>query len=155
LFAGTFAFAQVQKGVTEFNIGGSLTAIGNGDTYTTFSMGAGMGHFIADKHEVGAVFNVTKIEGVDAMGELNGFYALNFPREDSKILPYVGGLFGFGFESGENPLIFGVFGGLKYFITEGGAIHFQPFYRRYNYDDYHDLNYYGIEFGISLFIGGD
>ena len=91
------------------------------------------------------------MEDVDAIGSLNGFYALNFPTSGGKVLPFVGGHIGFGFEPGDDPFVFGIFGGIKYFITDGGAIHIQPFYRRYNYSDFSDLNHYGIEFGISLF----
>jgi len=150
LFSGSFVSAQVEQGMIEFNLGGGLEAISNGGTFTTFTLDTRIGYFFRDEHEVGGIFTVLKIEDIDPIGSFSGFYAFNFTREDSPVLPYIGGRFGMGFEPGDDPLIIGAFGGIKYFISEGGAIMVQPFYSRYDYDA-GGFNNFGVSFGISLF----
>lgn len=151
VFVAATSFAQVEKGVMELNLSGALNVTSNGDSVTSFDLAVMPGYFVTKNHEIGAAFDVHKTEGFDTFGTLSGVYTLNFPKEGGKLLPFVGGHVGFGFGTDDNPTVFGFFGGIKYFVADGAAINVGPYYRRYMFDHFDDMNEYGVQWGISLF----
>ena len=152
IFFNSNIFGQINKGINEINFVGSVSNIsGDKTSSTTFQFVTGFGHFIFNSVEIGGNFSLTKYEDVDAFGTVSGFISL-YPQIKilNKAFTYIGGQFGVGYGSGENPNIFGVYAGTKIFISDGGAVTIQPYYLRHEFN-YGGFNNFGILIGISIF----
>ncbi len=159
---GTNAFAQVKTGLNEINFTAALTGtkVEGADTTTAFTFAGTYGRFLTDRFEVGPQLSLTKSEGIDAFGSINGLASYHF-APDSNVVPFVGAQIGtsFGLDTAfsDNPWQFGFFGGIKGFIGEGGgAVTIQPFWTRqliHNTiaDTTTHIDSFGATAGISIF----
>ena len=85
-------------------------------------------------------------------GSAGIFCEYHFPQNDSsKIIPYLGGQIGSMFADNRNNMLgFGVFNGLKIFLSKNSAISIQAFYMYFKKMSY-NRNLYGILSGVSIF----
>jgi len=151
LFSGSSFGSPVHAGLTEFNMAGSFTST---EGATSYMLGVAYGKFVTDQIEVGG--NLT-IQGQSYDGDSatmftpSVFAAFFFPIESDKIAPYVGAQVGLMTGSGMDSITqFGAVAGIKYFISEGGAITVQPQLLMMSGGG-GSATSFGISTGISLF----
>ena len=146
LFAGAqTAEAQIRQQLVELNLLGSLQTVSNGESVTSSRVDVRAGYFFTPELEIGFAINSTKVESLDAYGSIGIFGAYHFADPLARTVPFAGAQFGSGFGN-DSGTAYGVFGGLKYFITPGGAIIPQAFIQQNG-----DLTEYGLQAGIALF----
>ncbi len=134
LFA-TSAFAQPDKGMMEFGLGGSLFANHSEAKVSEISPGASLGYFLTPAIEVGGELAVLKFGGDGASGmdkfsaRVGAFGAYHFATQ-AKMWPYATLGVDMGIGDGplgkgggdDSPLNVGGGVGIKYWPMEGGAI---------------------------------
>lgn len=159
---GTDAAAQVRAGLNEVNFTATLsgTKVEDSDTVTSFTFSGAYGRFLTADFEVGPLLSLTKVENSDGFGTLSGFASYHFVP-DSTVVPFVGvqmgGSFGMSTPFSDNPWSYGIFGGIKAFIGNGGgAVTIQPFWTRQNVhntvaDTTTHVDNFGASAGISIF----
>lgn len=159
---GTEAMAQTKAGLNEANFTATLagTKVEDSDTVSAFTFTGAYGRFLTKDFEVGPLLTLTKAENTDAFGSISGFASYHFVP-DSTIVPFVGvhmgGGFGLSTAFSDNPWNYGIFGGIKGFIGNGGgAITIQPFWTRQNVhssltDATTHIDTFGATAGISIF----
>ncbi|MBT7808421.1 outer membrane beta-barrel protein [Candidatus Poribacteria bacterium] len=149
--AAAASAAQVGQGTNELNASGAVTVTGSGgDSTTTTVVGVGLGHFVSNTLELGGDFSLLKGGGGDAFGAANLRLSLHFPKTDSTALPYVGVTVWRSYGLSDNEYMYGVYGGVKLFVSDGAALSVQPFITRAT-ADFGNATSLGIVSGVSLF----
>jgi hypothetical protein len=160
LFAITAAFAQQEKGDTEFQISGTyFTTVGQDNTFSNGFIQAKLGVFITDHLEIGIAPNISisTSSTTDFFGETTSntnvttgagaFFQYALLAGDARTVPYIGGqYFKSDLENSDDKGSAGVNGGLKFFVSEKAAFDFSGNYL-------FDLNE-GSEGGLLLFAAG-
>lgn len=143
--------AQVEAGLNELNVSAHFTGFSGDDSpRSVLQLTGALGHFFTRRLELGGLVSATKVEDVDLFGALGAFGAYHFGMESETAVPFVGGQLGFGFGSGPNPFNVGAFAGIKFFLTEGGALTAQAVLQRSSSSGASFLQY-GLNVGISIF----
>jgi hypothetical protein len=151
LCAASPARAQVAAGLNELSLSANLSGFsGGGESTSAFQLNGAIGHFFTRTVEVGAQLSLNKFEDVDLFGTLGAFGSYHFGMEGATTVPFVGAQAGLGFGGDDNPINYGAFGGLKFFLGQAGALTGQALLQRTSIDDA-DVTQYGILVGISLF----
>ncbi|HEU4436507.1 MAG TPA: hypothetical protein VFR89_03510 [candidate division Zixibacteria bacterium] len=154
--ASSASMGHVRKGINELSLRGSIDVVSaNGNSNTSTEIGLGLGHSFTDNLQPGVNFSLVKLENVDAFGTLGGFvnyYFLTAP--EARTVPYLGGTVGMGYGSGDDPFIWGGYGGVKIFVVNnadggGGALSLEPFYQRLNFEA-GGIDNFGLRTGISV-----
>lgn len=126
---------------------------------TDLALDVGYGYFISDYLEIGGFFSFGDNDLVTLLG-VGAFGEYNFDTMSS-VVPFAGGQIAFsqvdisGFGD-ENALIFGLYGGVKFFITENLAISTRFLMEQatadFILDDGRPDDFdYGIDFGLRYF----
>jgi len=108
--------------------------------------------------EVGAVTEILRVGG-GTSGTFGGFASFHVPVRGS-VVPFVGGAVGSSWATGasDHPIALQVFGGFKAFMPGGGAAFIvRPFFEHdfLPGDGAPGVNYFGVGFGMSVFVGGN
>lgn len=154
LFAGSGASAQVRSGLNEANVNGHITSVSDGDESTTvMQLQLRYGRFLSDRAELGLTWAANKFEDIDLFGSVGAFGAYHFGALGATTVPYLGAQVSLGYgDEIENPIGFGAFGGLKFFVGPGGALSAEAFVDRTSYSDADiDLTSFGLRLGVSIF----
>lgn len=153
LVVHTTGSGQVMKGLDEVNAAGGLFfATSSGNTSSAFQFNLTYGHFVTDKLELGAIIGINKFEDVDAFGTMNALLSFHFPTSSTDTqVPFLGARIGFDYGPGENPVLYGVFGGIKVFTEGGGGAYSIQLYYTGRNDEDDTFHRYGVENGISIF----
>lgn len=133
--------AQTQAGQREVTIMGLLnkTEVGGEDVEMTM-IGGGYGYFVSDVTEIGVNGMLTRLDYGDEAYNilfLDPFIKYHFPTEGT-IVPYVGahvGLMTISNGVDDSAHTYGVYGGMKNFLTENIAIFVQLDLSKYKIDD--------------------
>jgi hypothetical protein len=149
------ANAQVSAGLSEMNVNGSLTVQSpeEGDSFTIMQLQLRYGYFLTPAIQVGALASAIKFEDEDTFGDVEAFGAYHFGAPGSMMVPYVGAHVGTGFGFDDNPLAFGGFADIKYFLGHAGAVSPELFATRSTTDNI-NWTHYGLRVGVSVFLGG-
>lgn len=156
----TEGFGQVRSGRVELNFAGSLDAMTAGRslrTYWSGSLNTAAGYFIFRRLEAGIDFSLAASQGYPGYGAYGGFATAHFPSApEAVVVPYLGVRAGSTFNGPtkvvDAPTIYGVYGGVKAFLSPGAAVSIQPYFSRETWDDYYDIKKFGVMTGLSIFL---
>ena len=149
----------LQAGVVEVEALGSLTAVTvSGETVTTGLFLGSLGVMATRVVEVGASTAIEKVGDIGTVGSFGGFASFHVPVHGS-VAPFLGVGVGSSWATGvsDHPVSLQVFGGFKAFMPGGGAAFVvRPFYQHdfWPGDGASGVNYFGVGFGMSVFVGG-
>jgi len=121
--------ANIDAGTYELELGGGIDF--DGPSGTQFDLNAGMGYFVADYIEVGVRIALSDNDDVGSYG-LGVFGEYNFDL-GTQLVPFVGAdvswfnvdVEGEFVDESEDAGVLGVYGGVKYFLTEDVALYAQ------------------------------
>jgi hypothetical protein len=154
LLAAASASAQVRGGLNELNVSGEISGVSADDeTETASQLQLRYGRFMNRNVELGIVLSAMKFEGEDAFGAVGGFVAFHLAGEGATAVPYIGAGVdtGFGYDS-DNPLTYGGFAGMKFFVGAGGALSTEAYLRRTSRGNDVSWTSYGVRVGVSIFL---
>jgi hypothetical protein len=149
------ASAQIESGLNEISgriVLESTKFNTDEERFSQLDLLAAYGRFLTERLEVGPTIGLFWLEGSDATGAAGGFVAYHFGSPASQIVPFVDVNLRRGFgDPIENPTIFGVLGGVKWFVGEGGgAIQVGPYWNHFRYSDEALGDASENHFGISV-----
>lgn len=158
--ARTDGVSVLRPGMTELAFDGTIMSVPFGDERETVTeMSQTTGYFVTRAIEIGLVTGQTKSPGADLTGLIGGIVAVNVPVRGT-IVPFAslaaGTYWGYPEVTG-NPRFMQVGGGVRAFTPGGGgAVTVEPFYQRLFFpkEGFSSQEYYGLLFGVSIFLGG-
>lgn len=152
LIINSIVFGQIESGLNEFNLVASFASSGEGrETSSVIHLATSFGHFFSKTLEVGGNLSLTKAKEIDPFGSISGFVSIHPNLKfGNNVYTFFGGQAGIGFNSGDDPIIYGGFFGMKMFVTKGGAVTLQPYYLRQQFKN-SGIHNYGILVGVSIF----
>jgi hypothetical protein len=122
LLSVTNTYGQIAKKLNELNVSGTFIASGGSSAYF---LSCDYGRFLTNTMEIGA--NLDIISSGNAETYFGMFFSKHFPRNlNSTMIPYVGCKINYATEYDYVEL--GLYGGMRLFITRGGALSVEPFY---------------------------
>ena len=114
--------AQVQEGLIELGGSASIESLDAGDDrVTVIQFSPSVGYFFTDALEAGIGLRYTKVEDLDASGDILLFGAYHFTRPGATTVPFLKAQVGTSFTD-DSDVVFGGSGGAKFFFLPGGAL---------------------------------